>query len=165
MPALWALMPSGGMSLAPLLAHEPDAWRSASLDSQPERLADNPRRRLALARAGAVWNNIGLSAFYGGPRAIAGGTVPISHNGPLVRGVTALTSIKSARDEAEGRFKKKEIQLVEAHKAWAEYESKALAVREKTSRLRALRLARESGPAPVEKARAVRSRVQRAVVG
>jgi hypothetical protein len=104
-------------------------------------------------------------AISGIPKQSQRGTVPRFTRGPLVRGVAALTGINSARDEAEARFKKKEVQLVEGHRAWAEYQSKALAVREKTARLRALRLARESSTAPVEKARAAQSRVQRAVVG
>jgi hypothetical protein len=72
--------------------------------------------------------------------------------------VTALTGINSTRDEAEAKFKKKEIQLADGRKAWVEYESKTLAVRERTARLRALRLARETGNAPVKKARTAQSR-------
>jgi hypothetical protein len=40
-------------------------------------------------------------------------------------------------------FKKKEKKLGEGQKAWAEYEANALAVRQKTVRLRALRLSHE----------------------
>ena len=50
----------------------------------------------------------------------------------------------NARDEAEARFKKKAEQAREGAKAMAEYEAAALAVREKTARLRALRLARDA---------------------
>jgi hypothetical protein len=53
-------------------------------------------------------------------------------------------SIRTAQERAEASFKKKEKQLEEGQKAWAEYEANALAVREKTARLRALRLAHET---------------------
>ena len=53
-------------------------------------------------------------------------------------------SIRTAHERAEASFKKKEKQLEEGQKAWAEYEANALAVREKTARLRALRLDREA---------------------
>ena len=60
---------------------------------------------------------------------------------------------KDAREQAEASFKKKAIQLVEGQKAWAKYEANLAAVREKTARLRALRLTRESaGVRRVEKA-------------
>ena len=48
---------------------------------------------------------------------------------------------------AEAAFKKKQMQLVEGPKAMAEYNAKRLALREKTARLRALRLAREGAEA------------------
>ncbi len=48
------------------------------------------------------------------------------------------------RAQAEATFKKKERQAAEGRKAMAEYEAQALAVREKTARLRALRLAKEA---------------------
>jgi hypothetical protein len=47
-----------------------------------------------------------------------------------------------ARDRAEAIFKKEE-RLREGQKAMAEYEADRLATREKTARLRALRLARD----------------------
>jgi hypothetical protein len=53
------------------------------------------------------------------------------------------TDTRIAQEEAEAKFRKKEIQLTEGKKAWAEYEANAVRVREKTARLRALRLARE----------------------
>jgi hypothetical protein len=53
-------------------------------------------------------------------------------------------STRTAQERAEASFKKKEKQLEEGQKAWAEYEANALAVREKTARLRALRLAHET---------------------
>lgn len=48
---------------------------------------------------------------------------------------------KQAHDDAEAAFKKKEIQLREGNKAMAEYREKALDVRDRTARLKALRLA------------------------
>jgi len=48
-----------------------------------------------------------------------------------------------ARDRAEAIFKKKQERLLEGQKATAEYEAARLATREKTARLRALRLARD----------------------
>jgi hypothetical protein len=61
---------------------------------------------------------------------------------------------KQARDRAEAAFKKKEEQLREGQKAMAEYEAVRGATREKTARLRALRLARDAGlkmPVPAQK--------------
>ena len=48
-----------------------------------------------------------------------------------------------ARDRAEAIFKKKQERLLDGQKATAEYEAAGLATREKTARLRALRLARD----------------------
>jgi hypothetical protein len=48
-----------------------------------------------------------------------------------------------ARDRAEAIFKKKQERLRDGQKAMAEYEATCLATREKTARLRALRLARD----------------------
>jgi hypothetical protein len=48
-----------------------------------------------------------------------------------------------ARDRAEAIFKKKQERLRDGQKATAEYEAARLATREKTARLRALRLARD----------------------
>lgn len=53
-------------------------------------------------------------------------------------------STRTAQERAEASFRKKEKQLEEGQKAWAEYEANARAVREKTARLRALRLAHEA---------------------
>jgi hypothetical protein len=52
-----------------------------------------------------------------------------------------------ARSLAEARFKKKEKQMLEGEKAMAEYKANRLAVRAKTARLRALRLARDAAVA------------------
>ena len=51
---------------------------------------------------------------------------------------------EQARARAEGQFKKKEAQAREGEKARAEYEAAQRAVRDKTARLRALRLARDA---------------------
>jgi hypothetical protein len=60
------------------------------------------------------------------------------------KGVTKLAiNANQARDRAEAIFKKKEERLREGEKAMAEYEAARLATREKTTRLRALRLARD----------------------
>jgi hypothetical protein len=68
------------------------------------------------------------------------------------KGVTALKKdLQQARDLAEASFKKKEAQLREGQKAMAEYNMDRRALRDKTARLRALRLARDAdemaGPA------------------
>src|SRR5215217_8213411 len=64
------------------------------------------------------------------------------------RGAAALKmNTKQAHDVAEASFKKKEAQLREGQKAMAEYHAGRLAVREKTARLRALRLTRDADEA------------------
>jgi hypothetical protein len=50
----------------------------------------------------------------------------------------------SQQARAEAIFKRKEEQRLDAPKAMAEYVAKAAALRERTARLRALRLAREA---------------------
>jgi hypothetical protein len=54
------------------------------------------------------------------------------------------TNAKRVGDRAEAAFKKKEQQLREGQQAMAEYEAARAATREKTARLRALRLARDA---------------------
>jgi hypothetical protein len=54
------------------------------------------------------------------------------------------TSSKEARERAEQKFRKKEIEARDASKAMAEYQASLVAQREKTARLRALREAREA---------------------
>jgi hypothetical protein len=54
------------------------------------------------------------------------------------------TNPDQARGRAEAAFKKKEQQLREGEKAMAEYLAAQRATREKTARLRALRLARDA---------------------
>ena len=48
------------------------------------------------------------------------------------------------RDQAEARFKKAQKATQDAKEARAHYESEARAVREKTARLKAMRLAKEA---------------------
>ena len=54
------------------------------------------------------------------------------------------TPTKEARERAELKFRKKEIEAREASKAMADYQASLIAQREKTARLRALRLARDA---------------------
>jgi hypothetical protein len=54
------------------------------------------------------------------------------------------TDVKHARDRAEAAFKKKERQLREGQQGMAEYQAALAATREKTARLRALRLAQDA---------------------
>lgn len=58
-----------------------------------------------------------------------------------------------AREQAEARFKKARKAVHDAKEARAHYESEARAVREKTARLKALRLAKEAAESqePVDK--------------
>jgi hypothetical protein len=58
---------------------------------------------------------------------------------------------------AEAAFKRKEMQRVEGPKAMAEYNAKRFALREKTVRLRALRLAREAAEASTAETARARS--------
>jgi hypothetical protein len=57
------------------------------------------------------------------------------------------TPSKEARERAEQKFKKKEIEARDASKAMAEYQASLVAQREKTARLRALREAKEAAEA------------------
>ena len=50
-------------------------------------------------------------------------------------------------ESAEARMKKKQMQLIEGEKAMHEYEAGLRSMREKTERLRALRLARDEAEA------------------
>jgi hypothetical protein len=54
------------------------------------------------------------------------------------------TPSKEARERAEQKFRKKEIEARDASKAMAEYQAGLVAQREKTVRLRALREAKEA---------------------
>jgi hypothetical protein len=53
-------------------------------------------------------------------------------------------SPKNAQADAESKFKRKEIQARDGVKAMAEYEAERVSTRQKTARLRALRLAKEA---------------------
>jgi hypothetical protein len=55
-----------------------------------------------------------------------------------------LPNHSKERDEAEARFKKAQKATQEAKEARAHYESEARAIREKTARLKAIRLAKEA---------------------
>src|SRR5215469_14957568 len=68
---------------------------------------------------------------------------------------TALaTPSKEARERAELKFRKKEIEAREASKAMADYQAGLIAEREKTARLRALREAKEAADAAARAAQA-----------
>jgi hypothetical protein len=78
-----------------------------------------------------------------GIRLSGGKACPVS--GFARKGITTLdTDVKQARDRAEAAFKKKEQQLREGQQVMAEYQAALAATREKTARLRALRLARDA---------------------
>ena len=57
------------------------------------------------------------------------------------------TPTKEARERAELKFRKKEIEAREASKAMADYQAGLVAQREKTARLKALREAKEAADA------------------
>jgi hypothetical protein len=62
------------------------------------------------------------------------------------------TPSKEARERAEQKFRKKEIEARDASKAMAEYQAGLVAQREKTARLRALREAKEAAEAAARRA-------------
>jgi hypothetical protein len=62
------------------------------------------------------------------------------------------TPTKEARERAELKFRKKEIEAREASKAMADYQASLIAQREKTARLRALREAKEAAEAAAKAA-------------
>jgi hypothetical protein len=57
--------------------------------------------------------------------------------------VLLATNSKEAQDRAEASFKRKEQRARDGAKAMAEYEAAGVALRKKTARLKALRLAKE----------------------
>jgi hypothetical protein len=65
------------------------------------------------------------------------------------------TPSKEARERAELKFRKKEVEAREATKAMADYKAGLVAQREKTARLRALREAKEAADAAAQAAPAV----------
>ncbi len=62
------------------------------------------------------------------------------------------TPSKEARERAELKFRKKEIEAREASKAMADYQAGLVAQREKTTRLKALREAKEAADAAAKAA-------------
>ncbi len=62
------------------------------------------------------------------------------------------TPSKEARERAELKFRKKEIEARDASKAMADYKAGLIAQREKTARLRALREAKEAADAAAKAA-------------
>jgi hypothetical protein len=69
-----------------------------------------------------------------------GAAIPQNHT----RKLTVRATDQQARERAEATFKRRQAQLREAPEALAEYQAKSRAVRDRTTRLRALRLAREA---------------------
>jgi len=67
------------------------------------------------------------------------------------------TPSKEARERAELKFRKKEIEARDASKAMADYHAGLIAQREKTARLKALREAKEAADATARAAKALGS--------
>lgn len=65
------------------------------------------------------------------------------------------TPSKEARERAELKFRKKEVEAREATKAMADYKAGLIAQREKTARLKALREAKETADAAAGAAKKV----------
>ncbi|MGQ7791170.1 hypothetical protein ACUN0C_02040 [Faunimonas sp. B44] len=77
---------------------------------------------------------------------------------------------KEARARAEDKFQKSQKLKAESNAAWSQHEADGRAVREKTARLRELRLAkeaadRESAPAPAPKKTAARKKTVKTDAG
>ena len=75
--------------------------------------------------------------------------------------IVTMNSKEVLKRRAEARFKQ-EARALDGQKAMTEYEAQVLAIREKTARLRALRLAKEAQvhseePAPKTKARLLKN--------
>jgi hypothetical protein len=64
------------------------------------------------------------------------------------------TPSKEARERAELKFRKKEIEARDASKAMADYQAGLIAQREKTARLKALREAKEAADTAARAAKA-----------
>ena len=73
---------------------------------------------------------------------------------PNHRKQALATPTKEARERAELKFRKKEIEAREASKAMADYQAGLVAQREKTARLKALREAKEAAEAAERAAQA-----------
>ena len=68
----------------------------------------------------------------------------VSRRSPLSQKEAILSkATKTTQAQAEAKFKRKEVQTRDANKAVAEYEAASIAMREKTTRLKKLRLAKE----------------------
>jgi len=80
-------------------------------------------------------------------------------------GVLVNNNSKNVKDmeRAQAAFHKKEVQAREATKAMAEYEAAGDAVREKTARLKALRLAKEERDRESETRAATTAKIKAAV--
>jgi hypothetical protein len=72
---------------------------------------------------------------------------PVNHALTYRQETALATPSKEARERAEQKFRKKEIEARDASKAMAEYQAGLVAQREKTARLRALREAKEAAEA------------------
>lgn len=66
----------------------------------------------------------------------------------MARARNGVTDLTTPQDRAEALFKRKQAQSLDGQKARAEYEQRGSAMREKTARLRALRLARDAVGTP-----------------
>ena len=66
--------------------------------------------------------------------------------------VILANNSKEARDRAEASFKKQEQRAREGAKAMADYEAEGRAMREKTARLKLLRMAKQAAEQEVVKA-------------
>jgi len=91
-----------------------------------------------------MWNGVGSVDQPTSANGIPAPETSVLWAGSPEKGVMKLDiKVKQARDRAEAIFKKKEERLREGQIAMAEYEAARLATREKTARLKALRLARD----------------------
>jgi hypothetical protein len=87
----------------------------------------------------------------------------------MTKGVLTMANDSRTPESAEARIKKKALQAVEGQKAMVEYETGLRQMREKTERLRALRLARDEAEAkaaadapPVVKKKAAKKKTAKA---
>jgi hypothetical protein len=66
------------------------------------------------------------------------------HSITACKETTLANNSKEARDRAEASFKKQEQRAREGAKAMADYEAEGRAMREKTARLKSLRMAKQA---------------------
>jgi hypothetical protein len=69
----------------------------------------------------------------------------------LVNGEKGMPTSTELRENADAKFKKKELQRLDGGAAMAEYEAASRATMEKTARLRALRLSSDTSASPAPK--------------